>query len=129
MSVTLRPSVGVMLASEDIAKTTLNRALARHLVTLGDFVGDDALRVVRRSLMLADNVHITSVLFDLERKVFVCIVSLPMELGEARAALKTNYTTRAADTWMESDIRIVKAPVTCELHLSLVSAKPMSCAP
>lgn len=123
VKVTLRPTVGILSADGDVAEASITRAISRGVISLGDLVGPDALRVVRNSMQLADGVRVKEVAFDMARWVYVCVAAMPFASHvEARASLQSNYGNLAADTWMEGDIRITRGrPVDCELHLALVS--------
>ena len=118
-TVTLRPGLGVVSADDqgDITRLPLARALSAGRVALPDLRGRRALGIVGRSLEHeVERVH--SAVFDPERRVYAVTVSAGAPLRALRAALRRNYGAKAADTWMEGDIRL--RPLL-ELHLALVS--------
>ncbi len=121
MVITLRPSVGLIdLDTDDIRPASMSAALRAKALTLGDVVGSAAVKVVRRSMVYVTGLHrILAVLYDMVHQVYRVHVECDPHIEDA---LRSQYGDRAADTWMEADIRLNPH---VELHLSLLSVTPV----
>ncbi len=121
MVITLRPSVGLIdLDTDDIRPASMSTALRAKALTLGDVVGSAAVKIVRRSMVYVTGLHrIVAVLYDMVHQVYRVHVECDPRIEDA---LRSQYGDRAADTWMEADIRLNPH---VELHLSLVSVTPV----
>jgi hypothetical protein len=117
--VTLKPSIGLITTDDgDITRLTLGAALSAKHVDLSDLANKRALNIVKNSLALlciVKKVH--NITFDRVRRVYIVTLLTDGTLSELRGAMKSNYGSKAADTWMEGNI-MMKDMV--ELHLSFM---------